>query len=56
MHCVKCGSDRLREFSTEIAIHFSAREIPTNRTFLYAQKLWCAWIAGFRSSASRNLN
>jgi len=25
MQCVKCRSDRLREFSSEIAIHFSGR-------------------------------
>jgi len=42
MHCVKCGSDHLSEFSSEVAIHFSGRE---NRgkphVFLFPAVLVC---------------
>jgi len=42
MHCVKCGSDRLREFWSEIAIHLSRREnLDKPHVFLFPKVIVC---------------
>jgi len=42
MHCVKCGSDSLSEFSSEIAIHFSAREnLDKPHVFVFPKVMVC---------------